>query len=116
LPDTGRSILRGLYRGEVTIGLAQIIVVVALLPWALVALCAAYLLAGKAHWSGPVAVGVPSLLAVIWLHRRSWARLRAVPAEYRRQFILMVSIVQVLAPLAALVLGVFIYRDLRAGP
>ncbi len=101
-------------------GIDHVVGIVTMLPWCMLALSAAYLLAGKADWSMAL-VAVPSAAFLIWLYRFVWQEirrrhglvfLRRDPRTYEERAVWMLFVIQLLSPVAALVLGVFIYRDL----
>lgn len=115
-----QGIKREIYRALVASGIERVAAIVTLLPWCMLALSAAYLLAGKADWSMAI-VAVPSAAFLIWLYRLVWQEirrrhglvfLRRYPREFGDRALWMLFVIQLVAPVAAVVLGVFIYRDL----
>ncbi len=111
---------REIYRALVTSGIERVAAIVTLLPWCMLALSAAYLLAGKADWSMAI-VAVPSAAFLVWWYRLIWRQirrrhglvfLRRYPGSFGERAVWLFFVSQLVAPVAALVLGIFIYRDL----
>jgi hypothetical protein len=97
-------------------GIDQVLVLAYLFPLAMVGYALAYLAYEPSYWFWPSVFVLVFGWSTRWLYRVGWRVAASAPPEYGTVYRRSLVIVQVLCPLAALVLSLFIYRSLKEGP